>query len=126
MKYNKASNESFAALAKSNVIANFIKDKIPYSPQSKSVQTLFSYAPYAASYGLTKLSPVAAGATVLGTTGYQGFKILHRVINSPTLRKYYFNTIKEASLGNIGETTKNIKALDEAMKDNHQRQQEAK
>ncbi len=33
-------------------------------------------------------------------------------MNSPTLRKYYTNALKEASIGNIAGTTKNIKALD--------------
>lgn len=114
-KYNKSANEAYAAMQKSNVIANFIHDKLPYSPQSKSVQTLFSYAPIAATAGLAKLSPIGAVGALGGMGAYQGFKVLNRVKNSPTLRKYYGNVLKEAMAGNVAQTTRNIKALDMAM-----------
>jgi hypothetical protein len=115
LKYNKSANEAYAAVQKSNVIANFIKDKVPYTPQSKAVQTLFSYAPIAAIGGLTSMSPLSGAAAVTGAAGYQGFKVLHRVMKSPTLRKYYLNVLKESSAGNASAATKNLKALDISM-----------
>lgn len=112
LKYNQSANEAHAAMQKSNLIANFLKEKIPYSPQSKSVQTLFSYAPVAATAGLAKLSAPAAVGAAAGLAGYQGIKVLHRVMNSPTLRKYYTATLKSAAAGNVPQATKNLKALD--------------
>lgn len=118
LKANRSANESYAALQKSNLIANFLKEKIPYSPKSKAVQSLFSYAPAVAATGLAALSPATAAGAVTGLAGYQGVKTLHRVLNSPTLRKYYQNVLKEASAGNIPQTSKNLKALDLLMDEN--------
>ncbi len=110
-------NEGYAAYAKSNVIANFLHNKIPYAPKSKAVQSLFSYAPTAAIVAATKLSPVGAAGAAAGYSAYQGFKVLHRIKNSPTLSKYYSGILKEAALGNVPEATKNLKALDENLKE---------
>lgn len=113
LKYSRSANEAHAAIQKSNLIANFIKDKIPYSPQSKAVQALFDYAPAVAAVGISKLSPQVGAATAAGYAGYQGLKVLHRVINSPTLRKYYLNTLKSAAQENVAKTVTNLKALDQ-------------
>ncbi len=112
LKYNRAANESYAAIQNSNKIANLLHDKIPYAPKSKAVQALFSYAPYAGAAALSTVSPLTAAGATTGFAGYQAFKVLHRVMNSPTLRKYYNNVLKEASAGNVPAATKNLKALD--------------
>lgn len=115
LKHYQSANEGFAALKQSNVIGNLIRDKIPFIPKSKAVETLFGYAPLTAIGGLALKGGVGAatgGTAALGL--YQGHKILNRVKNSPTLRKYYGNVLKEASEGNIPQTTKNLKALDAA------------
>jgi hypothetical protein len=117
LKYHKSANEVYAAIQRSNVIANFLKENIPYSPQSKAVQTLFSLAPYGATAALFKLTPATAIGATTGFAGYQGFKVLHRVMNSPTLRKYYLNILKESSAGNVPEATRNLKLLDKSMED---------
>lgn len=117
LELNRSANEAWAAYEKSNKIANFLQNKVPYSPKSKAVQALFSIAPSSAVLGLASISPASALGAVTGLTAYQGYKVLDRVTRSPVLRKYYLNTLKEASLGNIPQTSKNLKALDLSLKD---------
>jgi len=115
---SKAANESYAAISKSNLIANFIKDKVKYTPKSEAVKLLFSLAGPAAAIGAFKtLSPATTAAGIGGYGAYQGVKILHQVINSPVLRKYYQNVLKESSAGNASGVAKNLKALDLHLKD---------
>lgn len=125
LKYHQASNEAYAAMQKSNVIANFLKDKVPFSPKSKAVQALFSYAPGAAALSLAKLSPLGAAGALGAVGGYQGFKVLHQVVNSPTLRKYYGNVLKEAAAGNSAATTRNLKALDKLSLDQERKEKKS-
>ncbi len=117
LKNAQSANEAYAVMQKSKFITNLLHDKIPYSPQSRAVQTLFHYAPYAAGVALTKLSPVAGAGAVAGYGAYEGIKILIQVMKSPTLRKYYTETLKAAARENIPKATKNLKALDKAMAD---------
>ena len=114
-KYHKASNEAYAAYAESNKIAKFLQDKVGFVPKSKAVQALFSIGPTAAAYGLSSLGPQAAIAGSAGALGYQGFKVLNRVMKSPVLRKYYGNVLKDAVGGNVGPTSRNLQALDKAL-----------
>jgi hypothetical protein len=117
LKNSQNANEAWAAYSKSNKIANFIQKKIGYSPKSKAVQALFSLSPYATAGAIGALSlPTAAGAGI-ALTGYQAFKVLERIRTSKVLSKYYQNVLKEASVGNIALTEKNLKALDENLKD---------
>jgi hypothetical protein len=115
LKYSQDANEAYAAYSQSNRIANFIQNKLPYSPKSKAVQALFSIAPHATLGAVGYLSPAAATGAAVGLTGYQAVKILERVRRSPVLRKYYQNVLKEAASGNIPQTSKNMKALDEIL-----------
>lgn len=112
LKFHKEANESYAAYSTSNKIAKFLQDKVGYIPKSKAVQSLFDYGGLTAITGLATMGAPAAAAATLAAGGYQGFKILNRVINSPTLAKYYANVLKEAAAGNVTATTKNLKALD--------------
>lgn len=116
LKSSRSANEAWGAYEKSNKIGKFIRDKIPFSPKSKAVQTLFDYAPATALVaGASKLGPAGMAAAAAGIGGYQGYKVLDRVIRSKTLRKYYSNVIKEAAAGNLPAATKNLKALDLAL-----------
>lgn len=115
LKYNMAANEAYAAYAKSNRIANFIQNKVGYSPKSKAVQALFSLAPHAAAGAVANLSPSTALGAVAGIGIYNGIKVLERVRNSPTLRKYYIDTLKSAAKGNIPSTARSLKALDRGL-----------
>lgn len=122
LKYNRAANEAYAAMEKSNVVANFLHKHVPYAPESKAVQALFSYAPTAGAAALLKVSPISSAGALAGLGAYSGFKILHRVMNSPELRKYYLNTLKAASIANGPEAAKNLKALDQALLNDHQKE----
>lgn len=112
-KFSREANEGYAALKKSEFITNFIQDKVGFQPKSKAVQVLFSYGPTAAGVGALALSPMSALSGTAAYGGYNAFKVLHRTMNSPVLRKYYLNVLKEASAGNVAETSKNLKKLDE-------------
>jgi hypothetical protein len=116
LKYHQAANEGYAAYSRSHLIGNFIKDKVAFVPQTKAVQAVFGYAPI---IGIAGTALKAGPGTAFGATaaygGYQGIKVLHQIMNSPTLRKYYTNVLKEAAAGNVAATTKNLKALDANM-----------
>jgi hypothetical protein len=123
LNYSRPANEAYAALQKSNTIANFIQKKTGYVPKSKAVQDLFSYGPTIAAAVGTALNPVAAAGS-LGVLGaYQGFKVLHRMKNSPTLRKYYIETLKNAVKRNAPQTIKNLRQLDKLSLDQEQKEQ---
>lgn len=111
----KAANEATAAYLQSNKIANIIQKKIPYSPKSKAVQALFSYGPSAGLGALGYVNPLTATGAAIGVTSYNAFKVLNRVMKSPTLGKYYLKVLKEASAENIPQATKNLKALDQKL-----------
>jgi len=115
-KFSRDANEAWSAYQQSNKVGNFIQKKIPYSPQSKAVQALFSLGPKAGVASIGLISPVSAIGASAGLLGYQAYKVLDRVVRSPVLRKFYLNTLKQASAGNIPQTTKNIKALDQHLK----------
>ncbi len=122
LKNHKAANEAYAAYSKSNVIGNFIRDKVGFSPRGKVVEALFSLSPAAGVVGLAKLSPMGATGAIAGAGAYQGFKMLHRVMNSPVLRRYYLKSLKEAAAGNVSATRKNLESLDRATLDqDHQK-----
>lgn len=105
-------NEAYAAYSQSNRIANFIQKKVAYTPQSQGAKLLFSYAPHAIGFTALKVAPVAAIASVPAAATYQAYKVLKRVTDSPVLRKYYGNVLKEAAAGNAPSASKNLKALD--------------
>ncbi len=116
LKYHQAANEGWAAYSRSHLIGNFLKDKVAFVPHSKAVQAVFGYAPL---IGIAGTALKAGPGTAFGATaaygGYQGVKVLHQIMNSPTLRKYYANVLKEAAAGNVAGATRNLKALDANM-----------
>lgn len=115
LKYNSSANEAWAAYENSNKIANYLRDKIPYSPKSKAAISLFSLAPHAAVGTLTAFSPVAGAGVLAGASLYQGYKVLDRVVKSPVLRKYYQGVLKGATARNAPAAARNLKALDMAL-----------
>jgi hypothetical protein len=112
-------NEAQSVLSRSNVVSNFIQRTIGDSVISKGIKSLFG------------IGGATAAAHKLGTTGmitsgiaggvaggiYGAAKTLYRIIRSPTLREYYFNTVNAALNGQKGVLLKNITALDEKMKE---------
>jgi hypothetical protein len=97
------------------MVANFLEKKLNFSPKSKAVQALFSFSPKASVAGLAYLGPGAAAGGVAALSAYNGIKVLMRVSQSPTLRKYYKNVLSNAVKGNVGATSKNLKALDSGL-----------
>jgi hypothetical protein len=112
LKYNQAANEAYAAVANSNKIAKFLQNKVPFLPKNKATEVLLGYGPMAAAGAILKSGPALIGPAAAAVPIYQGIKILHRVVNSPVLRKYYGNVLKYAANGNVPQTVKNLKALD--------------
>lgn len=108
----KNANEAYAAYEKSNKIASFMKKHFGNALKSNIAKTLIGLG----SAGGYLLSPIAsASGTALGLGGagaYQAFKVLHRMKNSPTLRKYYFDILKYAGQGNASQVAKNLRPFE--------------
>jgi len=107
LKLNKAANEAYGAYEASDKMASFIKKHV--TTKNPMVKTLLGLG------GIYKFPALAAkgaiGApAVYGT--YQAYKVLHQVIQSPTLRKFYGNILKGAAAGNASQVIKNSKALE--------------
>lgn len=115
LKLNKAANEAYAAYESSDKMGKFIKDAVKNSVKNPGVKTLLG------------LGGVATNAAVLGKTGamsaipllagYESYKILHQVMKSPTLRKYYGNILKGATSGNASQVSKNALALEKELEE---------
>jgi ElaB/YqjD/DUF883 family membrane-anchored ribosome-binding protein len=115
LKLNKAANEAYGAYESSNKMAKFIKDTSSKFMHHTGMKALFGLG---GGYGVLT-HPIGAaktaGATIPLIAGYEGYKILHQVLKSPTLRKYYGNILKGAASGNTAQVTRNVKALDQSL-----------
>ncbi|HMK58316.1 MAG TPA: hypothetical protein VK462_04635 [Nitrososphaeraceae archaeon] len=118
-KLNKSANEAYAAYESSDKIANFIKKTVKNSIKNPGVKTILGLA--GGGYGLATKGAVLGKTAALGAlplyAGYEGYKVLHQVMKSPTLRKFYGNILKGAASGNASQVSKNAKALDKNMKE---------
>jgi len=115
LKLNKAANEAYAAYSSSNKIADFIKKTASGTLKTPAVKALFGLG---GSYGALAFPGIAAKAAFVGApalAGYEGYKVLHQVIKSPTLRKYYGEVLKGAIVGNASQVSKNLKALEQKL-----------
>ncbi|RPJ76330.1 MAG: hypothetical protein EHM20_07620 [Alphaproteobacteria bacterium] len=117
-KLNKAANESFAAYETSDRMGKFIKKTVKDSIKSPIARTILGLG---GGYGaLTHAGVVAktAGAALPLYAGYESYKVLHQVIQSPTLRKFYGNILMGAASGNASQVSKNAIALDKELEKN--------
>lgn len=105
LKLNKAANEAYGAYEASDKMANFIKKTVKDSIRNPGIKTLLGLG------GLSVAGKGLAIAAVPGIPAYQAYKVLHQVIQSPTLRKFYGNILKGAASGNASQVSKNAKAL---------------
>lgn len=113
---HKAANESWSAYENSNKISQFLKKKGLYVPKNPVVKSLLGlpgvggtgYA-FATHPGL---SAIGGGVTLAGSGIYKSYKVLDRIMKSPTLRGYYTNILNGALKGNIGQVSRNLKYLD--------------
>lgn len=111
-KLNKAANESYAAIEASDKMGKFIKSTLKDSVKNPAVKGLLGLGGlYGAATHLGTISKTAGFALPL-YAGYEGYKIFHQVIKSPTLRRFYGNILKGAASGNASQVSKNAKALE--------------
>ncbi len=115
LKLNKAANEAYAAYESSDKMGRFIKDSVKNTVKSPALKTLLSLGGGYGALTHGALSAKAAGVALPAFVGYEGYKILHQVMKSPTLRKYYGNILKGASSGNASQVSKNVKLLDDEL-----------
>ena len=115
-KYHNAANEAWAAYEQSNKISKFLKH-LGYSSKSPVIQSLFGLGGSALGIGTLIKSPVTFGMGVTGALGYQGYKILNRIQNSPTLREYYLDVLKNASKRNAPATIRSLRQLEDRLED---------
>lgn len=108
---NKSANEAYAVYSASNKFTNFAKkysDKI----SSKAVKTMLGLS----GVGGTYLFPTAGASTLAGSAAflpvYQASKLTQRVYQSPTLRKYYTDMVKDVVSGNNSQALQNLQSLD--------------
>jgi hypothetical protein len=110
LKLNKAANEAYGAYEASDKMATFIKKHV--TTKNPALKTILGLG------GVVKFPGIAAKAA-LGApaiyAGYEGYKILHQVIQSPTLRKFYGNILKGAAVGNASQVARNSKALEKQL-----------
>lgn len=112
-KLNRAANEAWAAYEQSHKISNFIEKSARHVIKNNATKALLGLGGYTFP-GLIKPSLIAGSALYSASKGYE---ILHQVTQSPTLRKYYGNILKGAAVGNASQVSKNVKLLDEALKE---------
>jgi hypothetical protein len=108
VKLGKMADEAFGGFLQSKKATNFIK-KIVGDKPFKSV---------ALSAGIEALAghpeaiiPTVVGASVVAT-GVKGYELLARINANPTLRKYYFDVLKNAAKEDAIATAKSLHKLD--------------
>ncbi|MFO7881205.1 MAG: hypothetical protein R6U52_01545 [Kosmotogaceae bacterium] len=110
----KAAQEGFSTIAKSNFISNAVKRLSGIEVRNPGLLHLFGSAGGAAG-GTMAATKAAAGTGFFSAgavAGYQAIKMLYRVMKSPTLRKYYFQGLKEASKGNVTQFANKVNRMD--------------
>ncbi len=117
LELNKAANEAWGAYESSNKVADFIGKTMKNSIKNPGLKTILGLG--GGGYGLITHGAAAGKLAAVGAlpaaAGYEGYKILHQVLKSPTLRKYYGEVLKGAASGNAAQVSRNVKALDQAM-----------
>jgi hypothetical protein len=115
LKLNKSANEAYAAYESSNKIANFIGKSIKGTLKTPAIKALFGIGTGMGAYTYPTILAKTAVAGVPALAGYEAYKILHQVYQSPTLRKYYGEVLKGAIIGNTSQVSRNLKALDQGL-----------
>lgn len=110
---NRAANEGWAALEQSSKYSNYIEKTTKNIVKGHAVKTLFGVG--AGVYAFPKIAGAAALTAAPVYTGLKSYEILHQVIRSPTLRRYYANVLYGAATRNASQVASNAKKLDEAL-----------
>lgn len=102
--------EAAAVTHESNFISNYLERNYGRKLASMGAKVAFP-ALAGGSLALPKLG-VAAG---IGAPIYQTGKVLYRIGNSPTLARYYHDTIRYSMIGNTPEMVKSLAKFDKEM-----------
>jgi hypothetical protein len=105
--WNKA-EEVHAAIQQSQKVRKSIGNVIKKHPHISGAVAL-------GAFGL-KMSPTGALVAIPAAASLQSAELVARIMKSPTLRKHYMRTINAAIQENVPAMTKNLSALDKAMK----------
>lgn len=109
-------NEAASVYYKSQFIKNFIQKTLGKQFTGSVAKSLFGLGGAGGAIASKIVGPAAIGG--LAASGpIQAGKLLYRVIQSPTLRTYYSNVIKEASKGNASQVISNFKALEKKLEE---------
>ncbi len=108
LKAQSEADGAFGAISQSNYISRVLEKVL--KGRVAGLHGLFGASvPVAAS--------LASGpGAVAGVAGYQAAKLLHRVMNSPLLRRHYAKVIKSASTENTKLLNKEVDSFEEAIK----------
>lgn len=116
LKLSRNANEAWAVYENSNKIGKFLEKYFGKKALGLGVKTLLGIGAPSLGAGIFGIG-ITAAATPILASGYQGIKILNRVKNSPTLRKYYADVLKSALIGNVSQTSRSLKALDKELEE---------
>lgn len=116
----RSANEAWAAVENSNKIAHFMKKNFGNKIQNETLKSLFHLTSPGIGTGLGSLASaqgavLGAGVGLAATSAYQTFKVVHRILNSPTLARYYGNILRYASQDQISEVSKNLNKLEKQL-----------
>jgi len=107
----KEAQTGFGAIARSNVITNWIEKNFG---RTMSPQLMHLFGGVGAA-GAAKLGSLFSPQGAAVGAGYQSAKILYRVMQSPALRRYYLQSLGEAAKESAQGFSKNIQKLDKGL-----------
>lgn len=108
-------NEAASVFSKSQFIKNTLERYLPNQLTGLASKLLFGLGGTGGAIAGKIAAPAAIGG--LGLAGpIQAAKLLYRVIQSPTLRRYYANVLRGAAEANTPQIISNFKALDQKFK----------
>ncbi len=126
LQYWQSANEASAVIARSNVVSNFVQKYFGNKFVSKGAQALFGVGTVGAAKVGSVFAPAAtAGTALLGGLAsgmYVAGKAIYRVMNSPTLRRYYIDTITAAANGQKAVMIQNLAKLDKALAEEEEKE----
>lgn len=116
LKLSRSANEAYAAYENSNRIGQFLNKHFGSKALGNGVKSLLGIGAPGLGTAMIGAKATAIGGVPL-TGAYQGYKIFKRMQDSPTLRKYYGNILKGSIAGNVESVSRDLKALDQALKE---------
>jgi hypothetical protein len=118
LKYYEPANEAYAVNQKADAISNFLQKHFGNYLTNSVAKSLFGGAGAIGAGVLGGAKALGITAATAGTAFplYQAGKLLYKVVNSPTLRKYYSQIIEGATKGNVSEVAQNLQKLEKGLK----------